>query len=240
MSEIFSLENSQEKTSIVEGPNKDDDIMVEDIPDLEELVHEKLPSADEYKSNMQSKSVTSNKLRYQKIAAVILVVTSLACSVIFVATSSIEKTMSPRFEEVAQFLHKNNVSNLVYLNDPKSPQHKAARFIADGDAYKMELTEDNINRFAERYILAVIFYGADGQNWMRRLNFLSAEDHCTWWQKDTSNVGRDIGQGVKCDEDGRIVELNLCELSTSLARISILFPFYHQSQPPFLCPNSLQ
>lgn len=187
----------------------DDDLVIEDIPDLEDHDHDQLPSVEEYKASVDHVSPRKNKkVWYLAFACTVLVVGVIVRSVAVSAVGSVEQP-SRRLAAVTQFLFDNNVSNLPHLKDQTTSQHKAAAFVADGDAFRMELTDENANRFAERYILALIYYHTNGQNWLHRLNFLSPLDHCDWWHKYTSNEGKEVRQGVKCDGDGRVIELNL-------------------------------
>jgi hypothetical protein len=197
----------------LQDSSADDDLVVEDIPDLLDCadgVHDQLPSVEEYKASVDHTSPRGKKFWYFSILSVVLVVIIVLSSVAISASGKGEQP-SRRLEAVTQFLFDNNVSNLLYLQDQTSSQHKAAAFVADGDAYRMELTEENTNRFAERYILSLLYYHTNGQNWMHRVNFLAPVDHCDWWHKYTNTEGKEVRQGVKCDNDGRVVEVNLCK-----------------------------
>jgi Leucine-rich repeat (LRR) protein len=201
---------------IDQAPNElvDDDLVIEDIPDLEDRIHDQLPSVEEYKASVDHTPSTSKKFWSRILISTAVVVAIIGVSqtsmlIGYVAGDGTIEPPSHRLDEVTQFLFENNVSNLPNLKDQNTDQHKAAAFVADGDAYRMELIDENSNRFAERYILALIFYHTNGQDWLHRLHFLSATDHCNWWHKYTNTKGKEVRQGVKCDSVGRVIELNL-------------------------------
>ena len=142
-----------------------------------------------------------------------------------------------RKDEVIDFLFNLGVSPLPALIDRTFPQHKAAMFVADGDAYRMEYNNANTEkeettvetdvqgmatrRFVERYALAVLYYHFEGDQWNSRLNFLSAQDHCNWYDAlERSNASTDsspkgekklIRLGVECNEDGFVKKIDLSQ-----------------------------
>eukprot|EP00980_Cylindrotheca_fusiformis_P012678 scaffold3103_cov136-Cylindrotheca_fusiformis.AAC.16 len=196
------------KAGVSDGPRGD--LLVENVPDLEDRIHDQLPSVEEYKARFDivrsSRSKKTWILALGALALVVIVAVSVG-----VSSGAGKDTEQPsrRLEAVTQFLFDNEVSNLPHLRDETTSQHKAAAFVADGDAFQMELSDDNVHRFAERYILALLYYHTNGQNWMHRVGFLSPVDHCDWWHKYTNTEGKEIREGVKCDENGRVIELNL-------------------------------
>ena len=195
--------------------NEDDEIVVEDLPEEEApAVHDQLPSVEEAKANL-SYQPASNTNKKKKVliglgvlailAATIGIIVAVATS--FGKSSKTEVTLSGRAEDVVNFLFENHVTALPALKDRTFPQHKAALFVADGDAYQMDLDASNeieVRRFIERYVLALVYYHYNGPKWNYQLNFLTAEDHCKWHQNFNIPSGRTIRLGVTCDneEDG--------------------------------------
>ena len=62
----------------------------------------------------------------------------------------------------------------------------------------------------ERYIMAVLYYSMGGEGWVRNSNLLELENHC-----DASSE-EDM---IVCDENSRIVSLNLGMLRFTLLRM---------------------
>ena len=186
----------------------DDDLVVED---LEENRHDQLPSVEEVKANLPSTTSSGNRKRTIFLILAILGVVALFATAIAIGKKKNKKTHGPggRTQAVLDFLFHNEVSTKPSLTDTYSAQHRAAVFVADADAYRMDLTEQTMHKFVERYVFALIYYHFGGSNWIHKLNFLDATDHCDWWEEFGSISGETIRQGVKCDEKGHVVELNL-------------------------------
>jgi len=205
----FSVEPSQDSPP--------DDFIVEDLPDLEvqsDDTHDQLPSVDEYKASIavQPKGPSSMKRN-------IIILVSLSCIILVISlivkasksstTSQGQPGLSGRTQEVENFLFSNDVSTLPQLRDVGSAQHRAAAFVADGDALQMPLTTETARRFVERYVLALIYYQFNGPRWTYNLKFLTGHDHCDWHETFKNADGKTVKQGVFCNQDGYVIELNL-------------------------------
>jgi Leucine-rich repeat (LRR) protein len=117
-----------------------------------------------------------------------------------------------RIDKVFQFLEAKNISPIITLRDPRQPEYRAAEFVAVGDSEDLFAKLDETNpitfqRFAERYILAVVYYATNGDGWADRLNFLVG-DHCLWHTVRHTPMGQFL-KGVQCDDEGRVVDLDL-------------------------------
>jgi hypothetical protein len=173
--------------------------------------HDQLPNIDAYKA---ANNIETHGRRLKKIHFVILAVitvVSLAITGIVVASKNKKEPsdLRGRTKEVQEFLFQNEVSTMPQLQEVGSPQHLAAAFVADGDAFQMALTEDNARRFVERYVLVLLYYNFGGTEWLWNLKFLSGRDHCEWFDDFNNERGDRVRLGVVCNEDGYVNALNL-------------------------------
>ena len=116
-----------------------------------------------------------------------------------------------RFEETVDLIFQHHVSTLPNLRQPKSPEYRAAQFIAGGDAYNATMGEffsHESRKFIERYVLALFYYQTDGENWDDSHNFLAPIDHCQWHNKYVTPQGAFI-KGVQCSEEGFVIDIDL-------------------------------
>jgi len=192
-------------------------------------IHDQLPSVEEVKASnaytptarLIAKSHRRKLYIYIAAAAFAAMVISVSISVGVFETTN--KKNSPvvvvesapeaesRFEAVVQYIYSHRVSTLPSLRQINSPEHHAAQFMALGDAFKSTMTDvDEVGqrRFMERYVLALIYYQTQGQNWSDHYNFLSEYDHCNWHKQYSSPQGRFL-RGVQCNDDGHVIDLDL-------------------------------
>ena len=236
---MTSADHSDPTTFSVE-PYRDsppDEFIVEELPDLEvqsDDIHDQLPSVEEYKASIavQPKGVNSMKRN-------LLILASLSCIILVISlivkaakspssTQQGQPDLSGRTQEVETFLFNNNISTLPQLQDVGSAQHRAAAFVADGDSLRMPITPETARRFVERYVLALLYYQFNGPRWTYNLKFLSGHDHCDWHETFKNSEGKIVKQGVFCNEDGYVIDLNLCKYGKVMRRFL----------PPFLPSSS--
>ena len=198
-----------------------DEFIVEDLPDLElqsDDVHDQLPSVEEYKTANAIELKRTNSMKRN-----LLILASLSCIILVISLivkaskspSNSQPSISGRTQEVEDFLFNNNVSTLPELREISSAQHKATAFVADGDTLQMPLTPETARRFVERYVLALLYYQFDGPQWTYNLKFLSGHDHCNWHEIFENSGGKTVRQGVFCNDDGYVKELNLGKTNKS-------------------------
>jgi hypothetical protein len=217
------LEDHDHKDLLIEDlPENHDhkDLIIEDLPEdhyLEDQLEPQhsLPSVEEAKANLPNQKA-GNLKKICLIVWAVLAVTALTVSGIVISVKNndnnkeaVYEQPNGRIEQVMDFIFDNEVSTLPDLNDVYSAQHRAAGFIADGDAYQIELSEENAAKFVERYVLTLLYYQFNGPEWTYNYKFLSKRDHCEWWDTFESASGEELRQGVICNEDGYVVELNL-------------------------------
>ena len=161
---------------------------------------------------------------------------SFSLVVIAVTTSSVirsndKKPQQPtgRVNEVLAFLSQNQISLEPLLRDPVSPQHRAAQFLADGDAYHLGLTRETARRFVERYVLTVLWYQLNGPQWSYQVKFMSPQDHCNWFDQLVTTSGNMVREGVLCNNDGYIIAINLGkQMKDTLINLSTSFFPYNR------------
>eukprot|EP00535_Pseudo-nitzschia_heimii_P011304 CAMPEP_0197192880 /NCGR_PEP_ID=MMETSP1423-20130617/25947_1 /TAXON_ID=476441 /ORGANISM="Pseudo-nitzschia heimii, Strain UNC1101" /LENGTH=707 /DNA_ID=CAMNT_0042645877 /DNA_START=84 /DNA_END=2207 /DNA_ORIENTATION=- len=116
-----------------------------------------------------------------------------------------------RFEEISTFVFDHHVSTLPNLRNTKSPEFRAAQFLAGGDAYNATIGtyfSDEGRRLVERYVLALFYYQTSGVHWDDDYNFLHPIDHCKWHSKYTTPQGTFI-KGIVCDENGFVTSMDV-------------------------------
>lgn len=101
------------------------------------------------------------------------------------------------------FRYLTSLSEERALNDTAHPAFMAGSWIADEDQHQVCPGDPN---FTQRYVLALLYFSASGDNWMRctrtptrkcsAKRFLSDFNECDWG-------------GVSCDSQNRVRKLNL-------------------------------
>ena len=200
-----------------------DRFVVEDLPeDHSENIGHSLPSPEEAKANVAiDKGAGRN---YKKLAMTaflgLIGVGALVGIIVGISKAALKKKQTPsveltsRHEEVIDFLFAERVSTLPNMKETHHPASKAAMFVADGDAFQLDYKEspEQARRFIERYVLSVLYYHFNGDQWNYHLNFLSAQDHCNWYGTfETAKSDKTILMGVLCDEDGYVQKINLSQ-----------------------------
>lgn len=128
--------------------------------------------------------------------------------------------LQKRYNEIVRFLSESEVSHLADLESDGSPQKLAATFMAFLDPLLLEIPHSHVVRdgytFVTRYILMVLFFSTNGDEWTNLRNFRSKLPTCQWWEvnldESTSHLYKYTG--VICNERGIITNL-LLRTSTS-------------------------
>lgn len=111
----------------------------------------------------------------------------------------------PRNDRAVTYLTEFGIATQAALNDPNSPQAKATKWIADEDAFNIEIPNplEGISgksyadsRFTERWALAVFYFSMGGDEWRYTLKFMQPIDHCDWFDRFVDPRGVIIRQGV--------------------------------------------
>jgi hypothetical protein len=200
--------------------NDDDNFVVEDLPeeaspngDVEEQVHDQLPSVEEAKASLGYKPTGKPSLKRNICAGVafvfLVVVITLLVVLVPKSKSGPSYTPTSRQEDAIQLLLHNKITPEPALRDRYSAQAWAMQFLADGDSYQMVIDEDTAWKFIERYVLAVLYYHFSGADWTYTLNFMTSQDHCNWFQRFTTIAGDTLHEGVLCNDEGHVTAVML-------------------------------
>ena len=99
---------------------------------------------------------------------------------------------------VVEFLSKISFDNGAALNDPSSPQFQALQWIQDV-RFNPSLTQSTTT--IQRYVLAVLYFATNGDEWSANTNWLSESHICEWF---TTGIRSDI-----CSPDLTLRHLDL-------------------------------
>ena len=172
-----------------------------------EYVHDQLPSVEEVKA--AAAPVTQQKsccmVFFQGLGIFLLVAALLVAIIVPPVVMKKEPRHQSRWFEVVDYLETQGIATQQALADPKSPQYYAAAWIADYDGYYMPIptskTDKGLNRFVERYALAVLYYATNGPGWEYNVNFLTPVDVCNWFTDFKTTAGGYMRLGVSlCGE----------------------------------------
>jgi hypothetical protein len=102
-----------------------------------------------------------------------------------VSTGTVSNTDSLRYDQGLAVL-----GPLVgtAVNDNTSPQHRALSWLANVDPAELNFEDTDLDKLLQRYVLTVIYYATDGENWEYQYNFLSGDDVCQWNMALDSNI----------------------------------------------------
>ena len=78
-------------------------------------------------------------------------------------------------------------SGMTALINTSTPQNKAVEWLAYRDPAGLDLDNTLASNLRERYIVAVLYFATNGDEWSKRLNFLSNFSVCDW---NGSSFGR--------------------------------------------------
>jgi hypothetical protein len=99
-----------------------------------------------------------------------------------------------RFDQLVAIL--SPISGAATFNDSSSPQHKAAWWLASTDGLELDFSLEVFDKVVQRYILALLYYALDGDNWTSRKNYVTDSASCLWG-------------GTSCDAEGLVIEIDL-------------------------------
>lgn len=128
-----------------------------------------------------------------------------------------------RLGDVMDFLSAS-ITQAVEFEDQYSAQYKAARWLADQDFLNMPIPDADPKDYAstywfvQRYVLAVFYFSAGGDNWRYKSYFMSDYDVCEWnmlFQADQPPEGIEASQwsfGVSCNEGGEVTDIMFSKL----------------------------
>jgi hypothetical protein len=110
---------------------------------------------------------------------------------------------SSRLQDTIDVLASTGISELNDLTKVSSPQYQAARWISMEDSDSLDIPtslKDNPFRFVQRYVLAVLYFAWQGDDWINAYNFKSDMHECSWFDTEPDSTGDTFAVGVTCDE----------------------------------------
>ena len=116
-------------------------------------------------------------------------------------------SMSPTFtlDGLVILLSAISTDNGAALETPGTAQNRALMWLTN-QPFAGEYSD---SRLVQRYAIATLYFSMGGDRWIKSDNWLTGENECDWFLSD----------GPACDEDGRIVQIDL-----SLNSLSRAFP----------------
>ena len=145
-------------------------------------------------------------------------------------TSPETEPQRPSFDEIKAWLVQQKVSIRQDIKARGTPQHKAVKWLADEDGAALPLPTVSIKdrnskegyMYMVRYVMAVLYYAMDGDNWTTKVNFMTDKDVCDWLglsQRTNGNlIGSELG-GLLCQEDTGMP--GILDLGTSVEHTSL-------------------
>lgn len=103
------------------------------------------------------------------------------------------------FASLQQLVETNSLDGGTALNDTDSPQYQALTWL-EGNA---NLDEYPDWKRIQRYVLMVLYYSTNGDEWGDNIGWASDEDECSWLSHETT--------GPVCNESGRYLSITLLE-----------------------------
>ena len=87
-------------------------------------------------------------------------------------------TATPTFISDEFVLALERVSGYKALSDPRSPQRRAVGWLSSIDQSGIEATD---TRLVQRYVLVVLYFATEGEDWLERESWLDPSTHeCQW------------------------------------------------------------
>jgi hypothetical protein len=139
---------------------------------------------------------------------------------------------SVEFSDLYDFIANGSLDEGAALSDPSSPQYKSLRWLSNNT----NLEEYSDAQKIQRYILAVLYYSTNGDDWLKKDGWLSDESECTWFVKSTafclSGTTSELIVILDLSENnlvGTLPGLELALLSESLSTLRLIVRVAHDS-----------
>lgn len=164
---------------------------------------------DEYDELVKARRQYYRKRKCQRIGVLVAMVAIMLAFVIAVIRGLEERivtpSMSERMSATVNLLSEKGISDQKDLLKESTPQYKAAYWMANTDAEPLSVPsssdDQNVFRFVQRYVLAVLYHSLNGNNWINGLGFLSGVHECSWYEEVPDENGDLFAVGVTCNEN---------------------------------------
>ena len=181
-----------------------------------------LPSAEEVRTTIQPVAKTKSRTcLYCSVVLALLLALSIGLGVGLSEDTGLlnkiiddTKERKSTFEQVVIYVTEQGISGTSAIETPNSPQSKAALWMAQDDQLNLRVPKDGIDsaqgyRFMARYVLALLYYATDGEEWVYRYSFMTGQDICQW-TGILYGANQFYRSGVLCDpETGELWALYL-------------------------------
>jgi hypothetical protein len=135
-------------------------------------------------------------------------------------TSEIE-TIAFFVERLRKTISQQMPESLSKLEDPESPQFRALEWVKSNPPTVEEL---KFKPLVQKYVLAVLYFSTNGEEWLDNTGWLSSNEECEWFSTSSNGivcdwVGRVIGIDLRSNNLNGIIPSELVLLSENLTRI---------------------
>ena len=149
----------------------------------------------------------------------------------------------PTFFQIRSWLEDEGISDSAAFHFPGSPQNLAAQWLATEDLAGVPLPRVSFSdpsspegyMFVVRYVMALIYFQMNGDNWHTPVNFMTPQPICQWNGNSLAHNGQGLGVeqgGIWCDEDGIPTFLDLGTFVCVVVK-------YRHARSPLLQPSGL-
>jgi hypothetical protein len=121
-----------------------------------------------------------------------------------------EQNLTSVISFLSAFLLENSTDNNSALENNSTAQYKAAQWLIDNhiiDNLSLHVTSSSAFQILQLYVLAVLYYATNGNEWTNGCNFLASISVC-YWNERSSNSTATKGV-ISCSGDGKITGLSL-------------------------------
>jgi hypothetical protein len=108
---------------------------------------------------------------------------------------------SPKFTQLSNLVGEKVTLDIKALQNRTTLQYAAMDWLANEDAWEVDIDSVPSQVFVERYVVALLFLSTHGTSWRNNYNFLTPTSVCEW------NITGETG--VACNEDELVVGLHL-------------------------------
>jgi hypothetical protein len=204
--------------------SSEDNLCTVPIEGNETVVHDQLPSLEDIKTEKElsqrslggAASEGGSRRRFNRLLYIIvplLVVILIIGLAVGLTTRNKSNSsndnlqsggssapVADRLTSTINFLREAGITDAQSFDNQASPQYKAAVWIANYDPLQLSLTLQST--VLQRYVLVVIYYAFNGEQWGGALGWLQGDSECSW-----SVTIDGIFEGAVCDSEGALTDL---------------------------------
>lgn len=147
-----------------------------------------IPHALPHNVEAEARASRHNRMLYMGMGLIAL---ALVAIVIGVTVGMVNRRSEPvgpisqEFIELQQLIASVSFDGGAALEDEESPQYRALLWLANN----ANLQDYPEGKRIQRYVLAVLYYSMNGDDWVKNDGWLSDEDECSWYRKAQGILG---------------------------------------------------